>query len=1016
MSKYNPWCGLSAYKDPSKSENEYKFCGRDTEIVQLVNLIENDLFITLYGRTGVGKTSLLNAGVIPILRKRDFYPIYIRLSQECESNITYAQAIVNKIEKSDGLIKERKEVNNINSDGEHKAYLSDYFSITKFKVKYIGEESGKDSERYVYPVIILDQFEEIFITNKDKAELLLQQIYMLMSSDRHIPDSDEAPDETNYRFVASIREDNLFYLEDCIDELSLALYKNNRYRLKPLSIDNAKKAILYPGMGIISENEKDEITNEIINISKEEDGSISSLILSLICSLMYTQAVKLSSEEPTITLKQIPRTPDDANLILEDFYKNKTTKQQRRKIEENLLTDDGHRKAAAINIPNRENLLSEGCRILQRIGTTDGEKVEIVHDRMAKVIYEHRRRRDTNKFRNLSRFIIVVLLVVIGYMAFDLSLTTTNGTCKVLALTIKEDSIPTKVKFLTKPVIHRDEISSKDSMIKRVVIGDSVRVLDTLDWIKGLDVVVSPHNKHFKWDSIYSTEEGYIGYLYNVEEPTEAIYIQEYPSYVAKFRLPKGIDELKYKYRTFLHEPQYPHYGEKHIKASLYEDEIAEGLFRGDERIESIDFAGVQIVPEYSFRDCINLRKVDLNDVDSIGYNAFLRCERLKEVFLPEDEIKMGGGVFSLCSNLIEISLPRKLNGEPWYLFSGCYNLRSVVLPDEIEHVSDDIFSYCPNLEQIKYTENKHYRFDKDSILYYDSIPIIFNKCVKSDVSIMDSLYCINNGFIEKDGGLCGIINKFVIREWPKFGDIYFEGVNKNGKPWCYVWLNNSSEKLFLPVAAPRYYLMGMKSRNSIKEIHTPVVDPSNFAISSYGGLFSISKIRKREIILYVPWGTKDEYLKSGEYDEYKDIREDSLCKRISDIVSYYWRGIVGAFDAKKWIFYPLIIVGLCILTMFFYWLRIRQMKYRGRLNKRKALLEALLGVPVAVISFVPVYYLIYIYLMNHVSYKNSGDMNHIGMWLGSIAGIISSVLCSYLFIFSGKGKIWKSLKRMTRK
>ena len=130
--------------------------------------------------------------------------------------------------------------------------------------------------------------------------------------------------------------------------------------------------------------------------------------------------------------------------------------------------------------------------------------------------------------------------------------------------------------------------------------------------------------------------------------------------------------------------------------------------------------------------------------------------------------------------------------------------------------------------------------------------------------------------------------------------------------------------------------------------------------------------------------------------------------------VIYYWGGITSTFGRLGWIFYPLIFVGLCILAIFFYWLRIKQMKHRGKMNKKKAIFDAVLAVPVAFIGFVPVYYLIYIILTNHVMFDDFNKANNFGMLFGSIAGVASSVVCSYFFIFSGKGKILRRFKRMT--
>ena len=221
MSNKNPWLGLASYEEPKNDGNDYLFCGREEETLDVVRLIDNNLFVTVYGSSGIGKTSLLRAGVIPILRKKDYYPLYVRLSQE-PKGISYAEAIVNKI-KASGLSEVFSVANQYRSDDRR--YLWNYFATTRFL----------NNDREVYPVIILDQFEEVFRgEDKDKAELLLKQIYLLLNDELDMPNEEDYSADTNYRFVASIREDYLFVLEDSIDEYSLDLYKNNRYRLRPM--------------------------------------------------------------------------------------------------------------------------------------------------------------------------------------------------------------------------------------------------------------------------------------------------------------------------------------------------------------------------------------------------------------------------------------------------------------------------------------------------------------------------------------------------------------------------------------------------------------------------------------------------------------------------------------------------------------------------------------------------------------------------------------------------------------
>ena len=217
MTYHNPWLGLASYEETKGAENDYKFCGRDEETLDVVRLIDNNLFITLYGSSGIGKTSLLRAGVISILRKKDYFPLYVRLSQE-PKEISYAEAIVQKIQNS-GLTQESGATTK-HPEGNDRLYLWNYFATTRFY----------NEGREVYPVIILDQFEEVFREgDKAKAELLLKQIYLLLNDELEMPDEAGYSADTNYRFVASIREDFLFVLEDSIDANSLDLYKNNRY-------------------------------------------------------------------------------------------------------------------------------------------------------------------------------------------------------------------------------------------------------------------------------------------------------------------------------------------------------------------------------------------------------------------------------------------------------------------------------------------------------------------------------------------------------------------------------------------------------------------------------------------------------------------------------------------------------------------------------------------------------------------------------------------------------------------
>ena len=225
----NPWAGLSSYEDPLNSTEPLKFCGRDEESQELFSLIDDDIVITLYGKSGIGKTSLLNAGVFPLLRKNNYAPLYIRFGIDSFDEETFASHITNiltkQIHKTYGInaIKIVDIVpENINPESED--YLWCYFARRRF-VNQNGEP--------IFPVIVLDQFEESIKNQRQQASLLLKQIVYMSNRQNKLKDTyinDEYYSYNyNFRFVISLREDDLYRLEDIININYLSSLRNGRW-------------------------------------------------------------------------------------------------------------------------------------------------------------------------------------------------------------------------------------------------------------------------------------------------------------------------------------------------------------------------------------------------------------------------------------------------------------------------------------------------------------------------------------------------------------------------------------------------------------------------------------------------------------------------------------------------------------------------------------------------------------------------------------------------------------------
>lgn len=393
----NPWAGLSSYEDPEIVVREgltpKLFCGREKESNSLSQLIAGNIFVTLYGKSGTGKTSLLKAGVFPILREKRYLPITVRLSMDA-MDITFQRCIINKINQAvhdiDGHV-DTCNVVDLPEDDQQPNYLWSYFARTRF---------ASNDNRVLFPVVVFDQFEEILRDHHAEAEILLRQIAYMMDESHmlrnRLINGRQYIYDFNFRFVVSLREDDLYRLEDCIDNCYIAALKRCRFRLRSLSVKDARSVIQIPGRDCIEETEMEEITNALIQ-EIEEDDQVSSLMLSLTCSQLYNE-LKGGAK---ITLSKVGK--QEIKSSIKRFYTNAVYQLADKREEfEKKLVENGHRKPITLKeykelIPGGLYLLDdERFRILTKIKISSVNDdahtfVELAHDKLAQIIEEMRK-------------------------------------------------------------------------------------------------------------------------------------------------------------------------------------------------------------------------------------------------------------------------------------------------------------------------------------------------------------------------------------------------------------------------------------------------------------------------------------------------------------------------------------------------------------------------------------------------------------------------------------------------
>ena len=257
----NPWPGLESF---GESAHDF-FFGRDREAASLLNHVHDASVTVLYGRSGLGKTSLLQAGLFPLLREENFLPVYVRLELQQGSTALSRQlhhSIYGSIQANapDALLPAADES------------LWEYLHRSDFELW--------SAQNYpLTPVIVIDQFEELFTLGERVPDLVREFMNDLGDlAENRIPadvaariDKDEAEADRfqlrahNYKLLITLREDFLPHLEEW-SQLIPAL-KRSRVRLLPLHADKAFDAVYKPAAHLMSAG----LAERVVRIVAGED-------------------------------------------------------------------------------------------------------------------------------------------------------------------------------------------------------------------------------------------------------------------------------------------------------------------------------------------------------------------------------------------------------------------------------------------------------------------------------------------------------------------------------------------------------------------------------------------------------------------------------------------------------------------------------------------------------------------------------------------------------------------------
>jgi hypothetical protein len=103
-----------------------------------------------------------------------------------------------------------------------------------------------------------------------------------------------------------------------------------------------------------------------------------------------------------------------------------------------------------------------------------------------------------------------------------------------------------------------------------------------------------------------------------------------------------------------------------------------------------------------AFYFCNNLEKVTFSqNLLSIGDYAFYQCENLTNLNLPDSLTTIGVGTFRKCDSITNVILPNNLTTMDYFAFDNCDNLISVTIPGSLTTIPQCAFNLCRNLKTV---------------------------------------------------------------------------------------------------------------------------------------------------------------------------------------------------------------------------------------------------------------------------------------------------------------------------
>lgn len=409
LSREFPWPGLLSFRE----EDHDFFGGRDEEVQELFRRVQSEPLTLLFSAAGLGKTSLLRAGLFPRLRREHFFPVYIRLQYGIGEMTLPGQVRA-------AIVDQAAQWNVEASHPTERETLWEYF--------HRRDTEFWDARNFVcVPVLVFDQFEEVFTKGRPYGEqvtALFEELADLIDGHwpRHVAAAVERDKDAirpfdpwvhRYRVVFGMREDRLAELEQ-VSHRFRSIF-TNRFRLQRMKGQRALESALKAGGHLMTPAVARRIVGFVGGLkdaAPPDDESLRKLevepaLLSVFCSEL--NQARVHQGQTQITAETLTGNKDD---ILKRFYERAfgaVAPATRAFLEDALVSNDGatrdfvsvQRALAQPGVSAADLETLEGWKIIRIDDLGSVRKIELTHDLL--IPLAARSRSDREKQEEVAR-------------------------------------------------------------------------------------------------------------------------------------------------------------------------------------------------------------------------------------------------------------------------------------------------------------------------------------------------------------------------------------------------------------------------------------------------------------------------------------------------------------------------------------------------------------------------------------------------------------------------------------